>query len=314
MCRILSIEISLSDMIFEPHFFSFADDPISNIYMHVERTRLELISRWKGVRTKIIGPCYSYNNIDIYPLPRILFGVTQGNIDRNYSLYKIGPGNHAESDLGSKVLPVIANGSIPRFRNHGVVLRGWITKRGLQELSDYQLPDLKEIFFAEDFFPPVMSGRKGQPSFGGLKVLYYVIAKELSVKEILKELKKEKKYKARICNNIKGRFDFGGGEGSLQKGFFISLMTPMLTNNVKDILLNGPAELPFACISASTSKPLKVLFGNQERKVFLIPEGSTWFYQFRDDAKMMDILRKIKRRGVGRQTSYGYGKCLIAPS
>ncbi|SEN00512.1 hypothetical protein [Lihuaxuella thermophila] len=306
MIRVLRVELCIEDLFFHPHLFSFQDDLVTNIQTYVERSRLHLMQKLGKRIWKITGPCYSYQNESVYPLPRVFYGPDSHRPAHGEAFDMIHPGKPVACDLGQKLLPVVSDRDFP---DQGSILKGWITRRGLEALRANQQPDIKDIHLAKKIFSSVFD----PPSrgFGNLKVIFYVHMRDFPSQEVLKELKQEKKYKIRISNIEKNYFSFAKGDVFPAKGIFISLMTSMITDRVKEVLLNGPLPLSLPCISASTPWPLRLFVRRKQKKFYLIPEGSTWFYY--SDSRLMRELQQLKRNGAGEWTVYGYGKCFAGP-
>ncbi|MBA4603698.1 hypothetical protein, partial [Thermoactinomyces mirandus] len=95
--------------------------------------------------------------------------------------------------------------------------------------------------------------------------------------------------------------------GTYSRKFFISLLTPMFTQNIKTTIIQGPIE-KINPISASITR--QIFISDNMNSLVVIPPGSTWFYQLPNSIETENVLSLFPSE-LGQNTNWGYGKYII---
>jgi hypothetical protein len=296
------IEIDLQEQICESYDHLFGEDIFLSVQQYAEMHRWKLAEMLEGWFDSIDGPYYFWNGIPLFPLPRVLYGTLN---DHNTVSF-IAPGSAIATDLGKQMLCTPTEPTI----QHATILKGWVTSTGLIKILNYQLPNKDELVLEKDLIPLFLYTN----NHSSFSIKFYIDIFESEIQNSLSVLKRESyKYtRSKLASTNKMmNFTTPHWPKNHTHRIFLTLLTPMLTNNATQIMQSGPLEIQMQLLSASTTRPM-YLHLNETATITLIPSGSTWFYEAGKNERILTDFNiyQEKEKKLGEWTLRGYGKCI----
>jgi len=283
---------------------------------------------------KLNGPYLCRDGEVLFPAPLLLMQKKETEKTR---FTRLVPGEEVLCDMGKMRLPE------PKEYLWGakVMYGEWLTKEGIERVLAGGIPEKKQVIEQEDLWQNEtrVGLERGEDSRMALQGKLYSCVhirpeSNISIAVLVSGVPEDWHDKgarviplggeARLARvDIKDSICFVPKPPTLQvkEGFVrytATLITPGCYSNTKEVIRNGPPELPGKCVSACVSKVEQMGGWDIKNRIprplqAVIPPGSTWFLTAEESEKekILSLHGQCIGETIADKTNYGFGQIVI---